>query len=157
MRIRKIREGDVGDILKIVHNIMGPGDAKVALSDLKETLKKKKDSPFRFEDFYVMEVNGKIAGAGGVWALKHDPFVARLDWFMIDPGYQRKGIGTMLIRHIESTLRKNKVKIIMAETSSGSAYKTAVRFWEKNGFAEVAKIPSYWEDGSACLYFLKRL
>jgi len=157
MRIRKIRETDIGDIVRIVHRIMGPKDARLALYDLRETLMKKKDSEFKFENFYVVEVGKKIVAAGGIWALKHDPFVARLDWFMVDPDYQRKGIGTMLMKFLESFLRKKKVKLILAETSSGSAYKAAVGFWAKNGFKEIAKIPDYWEDGSACLYFAKRL
>lgn len=165
MRIRKLREDDIGSITRIVHNIMGPKDARVALYDVKETLLDKKGvkdasrhaSPFKFEDFYVVEIDKNIVGAGGVWALKHDPFLARLDWFMVDPAYQRKGIGTFLIRFIEKLLKQRKIRIILAETSGGEQYEAAANFWTKNGFKEVARIPNYWEDGSACLYFIKRL
>jgi ribosomal protein S18 acetylase RimI-like enzyme len=157
MRIRKIKETDIGNIVRIVHKIMGPNDAKMVLYDLRETLLKKINSPFKFEDFYVIEIDRDIVGAGGIWALKHDPSVARLDWFMIDPDYQRKGIGTILIRFLENFLKKKNIKLILAETSSGRAYRAAVNFWAKNGFKEIAKIPNYWEDGSACLYFVKRL
>lgn len=157
MRIRKLREDDIGGIVKIVHKLMGPNDAKITLADLKETLRDKKDSPFKFEDFYVVEIEGNIVAAGGVWALKHDPHVARLDWFMVDPNQQRKGIGTILMRFFENFLKKKKIKLILAETSSRKEYAAAVNFWAKNGFKEVARIPNYWEDGSACLYFAKRL
>ena len=157
MRIRKIRADDVGSITRIVHNIMGPKDAKMALYDIRETIAKKRASPFKFEEFYVIEINGNIVGAGGVWALRHDPFLARLDWFVIDPNYQRKGIGTILIRFLENLLKKRKIRIVLAETSGGEHYEAAVKFWAKNGFKEVAKISNYWEDGSPCLYFIKHL
>lgn len=157
MRIRKFREEDIGSIVKIVHKIMGPRDARNALNDLKETLMEKSYSPFKFEDFYVIEIDKNIVGCGGIWALKHDPFIARLDWFMVDPDYQRKGLATMLMRFIENFLKKKNIKLVLAETSSGKQYKAAVNFWAKNGFKEIARIQNYWEDGSACLYFLKRL
>lgn len=161
MKIRKLQDDDIGSITRIVHGIMGPKDAKAALYDIKETLAganaSRHASPFKFEDFYVVEINRCIVGAGGVWALKHDPFLARLDWFMVDPNYQRKGIGTFLIRFIEKTLKQRKIRIILAETSGGRQYEAAAAFWTKNGFREAAKIPNYWEDGSACLYFIKRL
>jgi ribosomal protein S18 acetylase RimI-like enzyme len=152
-----MREEDIGDIVRIVNKIMGPRDARVALSDIKENFSSKDYSPFKFEDFYVVEIGRKIIAGGGVWALRHDPFVARLDWFMVDPDYQRKGIGTFLMRFFSGLLKKRKIKLILAETSSGKAYKAAAGFWAKNGFRQIARIPNYWEDGSACLYFFKRL
>lgn len=157
MKIRKIRQDDIGGIVRIMHKIMGPKDAKIALDDIKETISEKKNSPFKFEEFFVIEISGEIAAAGGVWALKHDPNVARLDWFVVDPSQQRKGLGTMLLRRMEQFTKKKGAKLIIAETSSGNVYKAAVNFWSKNGFSEIAKIANYWEDGSACLYFIKRL
>jgi len=157
MKMRKLQSSDLPEIARLAYKIMGPKDAKRALEDIKETLSEKKYSPFKFEDFFVIEINREIVAAGGVWALKHDPDVARLDWFMVDPHHQRKGLGTMLLHYIEKFLKKKNVRIILAETSSGPVYKAAVNFWEKNDFKEVAKIPNYWEDGASCLYFIKRI
>jgi len=157
MKIRRLQEDDLPNIAGLVYRIMGTKDAKRAVVDIKETLSEKEESPFKFEDLFVVEIGGSIVAAGGVWALKHDPDVARLDWFMVDKQHQRKGLGTMLLKKIEEFLGKKGVRLIMAETSSRSTYRAAVNFWEKNGFREMAKIPNYWEDGSACLYFIKRL
>lgn len=154
MRIRKIREDDIGKIVSIIHKVMGPKDARKALQDIRETADKKNDA-FKFDDFYVLEIGSEIVAAGGIWALKHDPLLARLDWFVVDPSHQRKGLGTMLIKFLEKQLRQRKVRIILAETSE--KHEAAVNFWTKNRFKKAAKIPNYWEDGSSCLYFIKRL
>jgi len=162
MRVRKMRETDIGDITGIVLRIMGPRDARRVLADIKETLQKKetlgeRQSAYKFDEFYVAEIDRRVVAAGGVWALRHDPYIGRLDWFMVHPEQQRKGLGSILLKTIEKEMRKKKIRLILAETSSEPAYKTAVKFWAKNGFKEILKIPGYWEDGSACLYFMKRL
>ena len=155
MKIRKLREDDIGDIVAMIHDVMGPDDAKKALQDMKISLGE--HAPYKFEEFYVVEVNNKLLGAGGFWSLKYDPNIARLDWFVVRRSEQRKGIGTLLIKFLESRLKKQRIKMILAETSSGNDYKAAVNFYMKNGFRLVSQIPGYWEDKTDWLYFAKRL
>ena len=66
MRIRKLKEGDIGKIVAMIHDVMGPGDAKKALQDIRISLDK---HTYRFEEFYVVEINGEIVAAGGFWSL----------------------------------------------------------------------------------------
>lgn len=157
MKIRKLREGDIGKIVAIIHDVMGPQDAKKALQDMKISLDKDKISPYKFEEFYVLEVGNEIVAAGGFWALKYDPNIARLDWFVVPLRHQRRGFGTMLMKFIINRARARKLKLILAETSDGKEYNAAINFYSKNGFMPVANIPNYWEDGSAVVYFVKRL
>ncbi|MCX6815262.1 MAG: GNAT family N-acetyltransferase [Candidatus Aenigmarchaeota archaeon] len=108
MKIRKLREAVTPGIAKLAYKILSPGDAKKAMEDIKETLSEKTYSPFKFEDFFVIEIENHIVTTGGIWALRHDPYIARLDWFMVDPGQQRKGLGTILLKKIQESLKKKK-------------------------------------------------
>ena len=155
MRIRKMKESDIGEIVKLIHDVYGQNDVRHFLRDLKIGLADKKESPYRFEDFFVVVIDEKIIAVGGAWALHYEP-IARLDWFIVGKERQQKGIGSLLLRHIENHLRKKKISILVAETSSGKNYKAAVAFYQKNGFRKVAEIDKYWEDGSSWVYFMKR-
>ncbi len=155
MKIRKLREDDIGEIVRIIHDVMGPDDAKKALQDMKISLGE--HTPYKFEEFYVVEVNGEIAAAGGFWSLKYDPDICRLDWFVVPRKHQRRGFGRMLMNFIASRARENKLRLILAETSDGPEYLAARQFLIKNGFKKSARIRNYWEDSSACVYFVRRL
>lgn len=154
MRIRKLQEKDIGKIITMIHDVMGPGDAKKALEDMKISLG---PTQYKFEEFYVVEVGDEIVAAGGFWSLKYDPPIARLDWFVVPRKHQRHGFGRMLMNYISGRAKSKKLKLLMAETSDGIQYTAARQFLIKNGFKKTASIGNYWEDGSAAVYFVKRL
>ena len=155
MEIRKLRQSDIGKIVAIIHDVMGPDDAKKALEDMKISLDKTAKVPYKFEEFYVVDLDGEIVAAGGFWSLKYDPSIARLDWFVVPQKHQRRGFGSMLINFIASRAKERKARLIIAETSS--KLRPVIGFMKKGGFKETARIPSYWNDGSACIYLVKRL
>ncbi len=156
MRIRRMHEEDIGQIVKLIHNVMGTADAQKAYHDIRVSLADIKESPYKFEEFFVMEIGNSILAVGETWALNYEP-IAHLGWFVVDPKHQRKGLGSMLLRHCEAALKKRGIKILTAETSGGKDYKPAVSFYLHNGFKIVAEIPKYWEDGTSWVYFMKRL
>ena len=155
MRIHKLHEGDIGRIVAIIHDVMGPDDAKKALQDMRISLGE--HTPYKFEEFYVLEVSGEIVAAGGFWSLKYDPDIGRLDWFVVPQRHQRHGYGRMLMNFIANRAKKNKLRLLLAETSDSKEYLPARQFLAKNGFKKTASIGNYWEDGSACVYYAKRL
>ena len=157
MEIRKLRSSDIGKIVAIIHDVMGPDDAKKALEDMKISLDKKAKVPYKFEEFYVVEVNDEIVAAGGFWSLKYDPDISRLDWFVVPKKHQRKGFGTMLIKFIINRCDILKLKLIVSETSSSREYAAARNFLVRNGFKKFGGIKNYWEDGSEAVYLVKRL
>jgi ribosomal protein S18 acetylase RimI-like enzyme len=150
MEIRKLRQSDIGKIVAMIHDVMGPDDAKKALEDMKISLDTKAKVPYKFEEFYVVDIDGEVAAAGGFWSLKYDPNIARLDWFVVPHKHQRKGFGSMLINFIINRSKERKVRLLMAETSAGIP--TAVNFLKKSGFREIARFPGYWDDGAAGIY-----
>lgn len=156
MRIRRMREEDIGQIVRLLHNVYGKDDASLFLRDIRISLSMPKNSPYKFEDFYVAEIAGEIVAAGGAWALHYEP-VARLDWFIVGSGHQKRGLGTLLLSYIEKEMKKRGISVLVAETSSARQYRAAVAFYERNGFRKVAQIEKYWPDGSAWVYFMKRI
>ncbi len=155
MKIRKLREEDTGQIVAIIHDVMGPNDAKKALTDMKLSLLKQ-DS-FKFEEFYVLEIEGEIVGAGGFWSLHYDPDIGRMDWFVVASKHQRKGFGKMLLNHIVAEARKRNLRMLVGETSDSKKYDVARNFFMKNGFEKTGAVKDYWEDGSGAVYMVKRL
>ena len=157
MKIRKLQEDDIGKIVAIIHDVMGPDDAKKALQDMRISLDMKTATPYKFEEFYVVEVEGEIVAAGGFWALKYDPQIARLDWFVVPQKYQRKGFGTILMKHIVNRAKERKLRLMLAETSDGREYATAREFLTKRGFEKKGFVGNYWDDKSGVVYLVKRL
>lgn len=157
MKIRKLREDDIGKIVAMIHDVMGPQDAKKALQDMKISLDMKTATPYKFEEFYVIEVDSDIVAAGGFWALKYDPNIARLDWFVVPRKHQRKGFGTMLIKHIINRAKERRLKLILAETSDNKEYSVARAFLLKSGFEKIGSIKNYWEDKSGAVYLVRKL
>ena len=155
MRIRKLKEDDIGKIVAMIHDVMGPDDAKKALQDMRISLGA--HTPYKFEEFYVLEVDSEIVAAGGFWSLKYDPDIARLDWFVVPRKHQRRGFGRMLMKHIVTRAKAIKLRLILAETSDGHQYNAAREFLLKNSFKKAAVIKNYGKEGSSGVYFIRRL
>ncbi|WP_461218069.1 GNAT family N-acetyltransferase [Lapidilactobacillus salsurivasis] len=71
----------------------------------------------------------------------------------VDPGYQKCGIGSQLLREVEKVARKYHVRNILLSTRSYQA----LGFYQKNGFeiyGELADMPFYGVD---TYYLVKRL
>lgn len=154
MKIRKLREDDIGKIVAIIHDVMGPDDAKKALQDIRISLDQ---NTYKFEEFYVVEIKDEIVAAGGFWSLKYDPAIARLDWFVVPKKHQRRGFGRMLMTHMVGRAKASRLRLILAETSDGPQYAAARQFLARNGFKKSAAIKNYWDDGSSAVYFIRRI
>jgi putative acetyltransferase len=70
----------------------------------------------------VAEIDKKIVGTIALEG-------AELCTFFVHPDFQRKGVGTRLLKALEETALKNGIKIISLATSL-----TAVSFYEKTGY-----------------------
>ena len=94
------------------------------------------------EKYYVVLLDGKIAGCGGI-NFKENGAVGLLSWDFLHPHYQRMGVGTVLLHHRIDILKSmSAVKKIRVRTSQH-----AYTFYEKGGFKVVEKLKDYWADG----------
>ena len=67
--------------------------------------------------FYVCEISNKILGAAVLYP-RYSEGVGIVRWVYLHPDYQRKGIGTALMKYIEEIARKlglKKLRLITHE------------------------------------------
>lgn len=80
-----------------------------------------------------------------------------LYWIAVDPDFQQHGIGSKLLVFLEKLIRELKGRMILADTSTIPQYERTRRFYVKNGFQEVARVPDYYYPGNDRITFCKKL
>ncbi len=99
------------------------------------------------EDFFVVESDGVIRGAGGV---NYHNSTGMLSWGLIHPDYHGMGMGSLLTRHRIAFLKSNpSVKEIITRTSQHT-----FGFYEKMGFELLKTEKDFWGNGFD-LYYMK--
>jgi ribosomal protein S18 acetylase RimI-like enzyme len=91
---------------------------------------------------------GKVAVSDSAWDLY---------WIAVDPAEQNRGVGAMLMRHVEDNVMFHQGKILLAETSSMDGYQSARGFYEKQGFRKEAEIRDYYRPGDNRVIYAKRM
>ena len=104
--------------------------------------------------------------AGGVVGAAYyapEPFADRL-WNLyflaVHPGEHRKGIGTLLISHVEKSLRKagsQVARVLIVETSSADGYQSARNFYERKDFHFEARVREFYGPGDHKIVYWKSL
>ncbi|MHB1050553.1 MAG: GNAT family N-acetyltransferase [Bacteroidota bacterium] len=80
-----------------------------------------------------------------------------LYWVAVTPDVQAKGIGTMLLTHVEQELKKRNGRLLVAETSSTSKYQKTRAFYERKGFQMLAHIKEYYKQDDDLIIYGKYL
>ncbi len=106
--------------------------------------------------FFLAQLDGRLAGCGGVAFFEDYAEVKRI--FTV-PSARRAGVGSALMRHIETEAGRAGVGVLRLETG---IYETdAIRMYERLGFAERAPFGPYAEKAAhtieASLFFEKPL
>ncbi len=80
-----------------------------------------------------------------------------LYWIAVDPDFQEKGAGSKLLSFLDEVLKSEGGRLILADTSTVPQYEKTQRFYVKNGFKEVARVPDYYYPGNDRVTFWKKL
>ncbi|MDX1651571.1 MAG: GNAT family N-acetyltransferase [Brumimicrobium sp.] len=92
------------------------------------------------ERYFVMEYGNAIIGAGGYNTGFENGSQVRISWDLIDPDFQGRGFGKILLEHRISEISKIQgVQTTVVRTSQ----KTYL-FYEKTGFKLYRIVPDYW-------------
>lgn len=59
------------------------------------------------------------------------------------PEMQGTGVGSALLKHIETVLKADKARILVIDTSGTDAFQQTCDFYIKNGYAEEARILNF--------------
>jgi ribosomal protein S18 acetylase RimI-like enzyme len=91
---------------------------------------------------------GPTPGTEGTWDLY---------WIVVDREQQGKGIGTQLLREVESRLPAPSSRLLIVETSSRSEYQPTRGFYEARGYTRTATIAGYYAPGDDLVIYTKDL
>jgi ribosomal protein S18 acetylase RimI-like enzyme len=80
-----------------------------------------------------------------------------LYWIAVDPEFQEQGAGSKLVSFLEEGVKARGGRMILADTSTIPHFEKTKKFYLKNGFHEVARIPDYYHPGSDRITFCRRL
>ena len=90
--------------------------------------------------FYVYRDEGRIVGVAALHAEGEE--TGRIRWVYILPGYQRKGIGTALVTHLERKAREIGLRRLRLLTVGGATW--AICFYGKLGYELAVRIERPW-------------
>lgn len=94
------------------------------------------------EQYFVVELDGIIVGAGGI-NFENSHKIGKISWDIIHPDFQGFGIGLKLLQHRIVLLKSiSSIERILVRTSQ-----FAFKFYEKNGFIVNEVHKDYWADG----------
>jgi ribosomal-protein-alanine N-acetyltransferase len=101
--------------------------------------------------FVVAEDGKKIVGWGAaetrkVWYIHH---------LYVTENYQRKGVGTLLLRKMEAQGRRQKKKVAWLKTLHSNW--RAVQFYSRNGYKITRIIKNKWGKGKHAFVMKKKL
>lgn len=95
------------------------------------------------ENYFAVEINGEVVGAGGVNYGFGNGLTARISWDIVHPNYQGKGIGTELLQYRISEVKKTKSIISIVVRTTQLAHE----FYEKHGFRLEKVSEDFWAKG----------
>ncbi|HEX7122930.1 MAG TPA: GNAT family N-acetyltransferase [Gemmatimonadaceae bacterium] len=80
-----------------------------------------------------------------------------LYWIAVDRARQGDGIGSQLLREVESRLAADDARLLVVETSSRADYAPTRGFYERRGFTRAATLTGYYAPGDDLVVYLKDL
>lgn len=74
-------------------------------------------------------------------------------WIAVARGAQGRGIGRALDAHARTMIRGRGGRLIIVETSSRTDYATTRAFYERRGYAALARIADYYRPGDDLIIY----
>jgi putative acetyltransferase len=140
MIIREIEAKDNSDIEKIIKAIFpefGLALRGTAYSD-KETENMYESYRGERKVYYILEIDGKVKGGGGIRPLNnYDSSICELQKMYFSPEIRGKGYGKIMFNKCLDFAKRSGFDKCYLE--SGPELKTAIHIYEKNGFEHLKK------------------
>jgi len=80
-----------------------------------------------------------------------------LYWIAVDRDSHGKGYGRRLLETAEHDVRRRHGALLLIETSSQESYGSTTHFYDRAGYALVARVPNFYRAGDDKLIFAKSL
>lgn len=102
MKIRELRKGDIASASEIVKENYSSRYGSNISNEMKAMFSHRSIIDPRY---LVVEDKGKVIGCAGYMQSWADYHIYEIFWVNIDPKYQRKGIGTRLVRAVLNEIK----------------------------------------------------
>jgi ribosomal protein S18 acetylase RimI-like enzyme len=112
------------------------------------------------KDYAVVVVEDETGSVAGYLTYGPTPLTRGtydLYWMAVAPASQGRGHGRALVAWLEHRAREAGGRMIVIETSSTPKYDPTRRFYLGLDYAEVARIPDFYEAGDDRVIYAKRL
>jgi len=133
MIVRDAEKEDLAKIAALEKIIFDDNNFPMSLRNLRYHFKKG-------NKIYVAKIDNHLAGYAVIFLRKD---YARIYSIAINPDYNGKGIGNLLMKHIIA--KHSDKKYISLEVRSDNT--RAIKLYEKFGFKVVKILPEYYDDG----------
>lgn len=80
-----------------------------------------------------------------------------LYWIAVDAESQGRGFGQTLLRFVEDQVRERRGRLLLIETSSQESYGGTQRFYERAGYALMARVEDFYKPGDDKVIFGRRM
>ena len=141
--IEKARPNNAAEILAIINtsnreaykNIIPKGHFREPVLSLEKLLEN-----FEQMTFYVYKSEGGILGVAALQI--ESERIGRIHWVYVLPEYQRRGIGTTLVTHLEREAREigvGRLRLLTVEKANW-----AVSFYKKLGYSLAERVERPW-------------
>ena len=79
-----------------------------------------------------------------------------LYWIAVDPAQHNAGIGSLLLAEMERQLA-GLARLVVVETAGRAEYAATRAFYERRGYAAVARIPDFYAPGDDQVVYTKAI
>ncbi len=104
--------------------------------------------------FFVAEEDDKIVAFARVHVYRWNKSAYVIN-LLVDAGYRRRGIGSLLLKTLEGFARENGARVIMFDTAIDNI--PALNMYFKNGFKICGYNEKLYDDAKTALYLAKEL
>jgi len=103
-----------------------------------------------------VEVNGHLVG-WAVWGPRPgEPATFDLYWIVVDPPWQRNGLGRILHDHMEERI-EGRAEQVLVETSGRPDYERTREFYERHGYRAFRRVADFYGPGDDQVVYVRAL
>jgi ribosomal protein S18 acetylase RimI-like enzyme len=155
MRVRGARREDLEGILALARRTGVFTSEEIGV--VRELVEAELSNP-RQRDYHslVIEMDARVVGFACYGPTPMTDGTYDLYWIFVHPSYQRRSIGSALLREVERAIEQIRGRMLVVDTSSTRRYSRARRFYENHGFQKAAEVKDFYRVDDSRITYMKQ-